>query len=160
MPSQDESQDVKKLRSEMRAGRQPLLQAVREAYKPYLLARKALERQNSAIREQVGLLSSDFDGKAKQLRESSRRSGENPAAMIELYKELSQQAKGVGALIDKELPSLTKLYEPVGKAYAAYEGALDAYNKFMQQYVGKLPASDTNGRALELLQTEIERSLR
>jgi hypothetical protein len=160
LPSQDETPEIKKLRSEMRAGRQPLLQSIREAFKPYLLARRALERQNSAIREQVGLLSSDFDGKAKQLRESSRKTGENPVSVIELYKELSQQAKGVGALIDKELPSLQKLYEPVAKAYAAYEGSLDAYHKFMQQYVGKLPAGDTNGRALELLQTEIERSLR
>jgi len=158
--AQDESPEIKKLRSEMRAGRTPLLQTIREAYKPYLLARKSLERQNSAIREQVGLLSSDFDAKAKQLRESSRKSGENPASMIELYRELSAQAKGVGSLIDKELPNLQKSYEPVAKAFAAYEGALDAYNKFMQQYVGKLPTSDTNGRALELLQTEIERSLR
>jgi hypothetical protein len=160
LPSQDESPDIKKLRSQMREGRTPLLQAIREAYKPYLLARKALERQNSAIREQVGLLSSDFDAKAKQLRESSRKTGENPAMVVELYKALSQQAKSVAALIDKELPSLQKLYDPVAKAFAAYEGALDAYNKYMQQWVGKLPEGDLSGRALELVQTEIERSLR
>src|SRR5690348_2147504 len=133
MPS-DESPEVKKLRSEMRTGRTPLLEAVREAYKPYLLARKALERQNSAIREQVGLLSSEFNTKCKQLRESSRKSGENPAAMIELYKELSQQAKGVASLIDKELPSLQKLYEPVAKAFSTYTGAMDAYNAFMAKW--------------------------
>ncbi len=157
---QDESQEIKKLRSDMRADRTSLLQAIREAYKPYLLAHKALERQNSAIREQVGLLSSDFDAKAKQLRESSKKTGENPATVVELYKQLSAQAKGVAALIDKELPSLEKLYQPVAKAFAAYEGALDAYNKYMQQWVGKLSESDLSGRALELVQTEIERSLR
>jgi hypothetical protein len=157
---QDDSPETKKLRSDMRAGRTPLLQAIREAYKPYLLARKALERQNSAIREQVGLLSSDFDAKATQLRQSSKKTGENPAMVVELYKELSAQAKGVAALIDKELPSLQKLYEPVAKAFAAYEGAMDAYNKYMAGWAGKLPAADLSGRALELVQTEIERSLR
>lgn len=160
MPSQDESSDVKKLRSQMRDGRTPLLQTIREAYKPYLLARKALERQNSAIREQVGLLSSDFDTKATQLRQSSKKTGENPATVVELYRELSAQAKSVAALIDKELLGLQKLYDPVAKAFAAYEGALDAYNKYMQQWIGKLPDGDLSGRALELIQTEIERSLR
>jgi len=160
LPQQDDSPEVKKLRSDMRAGRTPLLQAIREAYKPYLLARKALERQNSAIREQVGLLSSDFDAKATQLRQSSKKTGENPATVVELYKELGAQAKGVAALIDKELPSLEKLYQPVAKAFAAYEGALDAYTKYMAGWADKLPAADLSGRALELVQTEIERSLR
>lgn len=51
MPS-EESQDVKELRRQMREGRAPLLQAIREAYPPYLFARKGLERKNSEVRVQ------------------------------------------------------------------------------------------------------------
>jgi hypothetical protein len=40
------------------------------------------------------------------------------------------------------------------------KGALDAYTKYMQQWVGKLPDGDLSGRALELVQQEIEKSLR
>lgn len=160
MPQQDESPEIKLLRSDMRTGRTPLLEAVKQAYKPYLLARKGLERKNAEIREQVGLLSSEFNAKCKQLRESSRKADESPAAMIETYKELSRQATGVAAKIDKELPALEKLYGPVANAFAAYEGALEAYNKYMDGWRDKLPESDFSGRALELIQTEIERSLR
>jgi hypothetical protein len=77
---QDDSPETKKLRSDMRAGRQPLLEAVKQAYKPYLLARKGLERKNAEIREQVGLLSSEFEEKSKQLYESSKKSGSNSAS--------------------------------------------------------------------------------
>jgi len=73
---------------------------------------------------------------------------------------MSKQAQEVAAFITKELPSLKKLFEPVAKAFAAYEGALDAYNKFMQQWVGKLPESDLSGRALELVKQDIEKSIR
>ena len=158
--SQDESPEVKDLRKKMRDGRQPLLQALKQAYKPYLLARKGLERKNAEIREQVGLLSSEFEEKSKQLYELSKKSDSNPATVVEMYKELSAQAKSVAALIDKELPSIEKLYQPVAKAFSAYEGTLDAYNQFMQPYIGKLPKGDTDGRALQLAKQEIERSLR
>ena len=42
---QDEPQEIKVLR-----------RAFREAYPPYLLARKSLERKNSEVREQLGLV--------------------------------------------------------------------------------------------------------
>lgn len=66
----------------------------------------------------------------------------------------------VSSLIDKELPNLIKLYEPVGELQAAYQQAMDAYNSFIATWVGRLPESDTNGRALELALTEVERALR
>jgi hypothetical protein len=80
--------------------------------------------------------------------------------MVDLYKDLSRQAKAVSTLIDKELPNLVKLYEPVGELYAVYEKALAAYETYMNSWKGKLPESDLSGRALELAPTEIERSLR
>lgn len=160
MPQRDESQEVKEARRNMREGRTPLLEAIKETYRPYLLLRKGLERKNAEIREQVGLLSSEFNATCKQLRESSRKAGESPAAMVEIYKELERQATGVAAMIKQELPALEKLYGPVAKAFAAFEGAQDAYNKYMDGWRGKLPGSDFSGRALELILTEIERSLR
>jgi hypothetical protein len=60
----------------------------------------------------------------------------------------------------QELPNLVKLYEPVGELYAKYQEAMDAYSAFMATWVGRLPESDLNGRALELALQEIERSLR
>ncbi len=159
MPS-EESQDVKELRRQMREGRTPLLQTIREAYPGYLLARKGLERKNSEVREQLGLLNNTFSGSIKKLRESAKSTDDSGEGVILLYQEMSKQAKAVAAFIDKEVPGLTKLFEPVGKAFAAYSGALEAYNKFMQQYVGKLPDGDLNGRALELVKQEIEKSLR
>ncbi|HLX57999.1 MAG TPA: hypothetical protein VKR83_13335 [Ktedonobacteraceae bacterium] len=157
---QEESGEVREFRRQMRAGRAPLLEALKQAYRPYLLAKKSLDRKNSEIREQVGMLSSEFDEKCRLLRESSRKADTNPAAVIDLYKGLSQQATAVAVLIEKELPGLTKLYEPVAKAFAAYEKALKAYNDYMQQWVGKLPESDLSGRALELALDPIEKSLR
>ncbi len=156
--AQDETKE-KELRSEMRKGRTPLIEAVRSAYKPYLIALKGWERKNSELREQVGLLSSDFSEKGKSLRSGSR-SQEGGLGVVELYKELGKQAKAVSSLIDKELPNLIKLYEPVGELHAAYQQAQDAYETYMSTWEGRLPQSDLNGRALELALTEIERSLR
>jgi hypothetical protein len=157
---QDQETLEKELRRQMREGRTPLVQAVRDAYQPYLLTRKGWERKNSELREQVGLLSSEFSTKGKLLRESSRKSTDSGEGMVDLYKELGKQAKAVSTLIDKELPSLVKLYEPVGELFAVYQQAMDAYNAYMAQWVGRLPESDLNGRALELALTEIDRSLR
>lgn len=160
MPQEPESQEIKDLRRRMREGRAPLLQAIREAYPPYLLARKGLERKNSEVREQLCLLNNTFSGSIKRLRESARNTDDSGEGVILLYQEMSKQAKAVAAFIDKEVPGLTKLFEPVGKAFAAYEGALEAYTKYMQQWVGKLPDGDLSGRALELVKQEIEKSLR
>ncbi len=157
---QDQETLEKELRRQMREGRTPLVQAVRDAYQPYLLARKGWERKNSELREQVGLLSSEFSTKGKQLRESSRKSTDSGAGMVDLYKDLSRQAKAVSSLIEKELPNLIKLYEPVGELYTRYKEAMDAYEAYMAQWIGRLPDSDLNGRALELALQEIERSLR
>jgi len=144
----------------MREGRAPLLQAIREAYPMYLLARKGLERKNSEVREQLGLLNNTFSGSIKKLRESARNTDDSGEGVIVLYQEMSKQAKAVAAFIDKEVPGLTKLFEPVAKAFAAYDGALDAYNTYMQQWVGKVPEGDLGGRALELVKQEIDKSLR
>jgi hypothetical protein len=157
---QEESQEIKELRRQMREGRAPLLKAIREAYPPYLLARKSLQRKNSEVREQLGLLNSTFTGSIKELRESARNTDDSGEGVILLYQEMSKQAKAVAAFIDKELPGLKKLFEPVGEAFATYEGALVAYNNYMQQWVGRLPESDLSGRALELVKQEIEKSLR
>lgn len=157
---QDESQEIKELRRQMRAGREPLLAAIREAYPPYLLARKGYNRKNEEVREQLGLLNATFSASTQKLRQSAKNTQDSGASMVALYKAMSKQAKDVAAFIDKQTPELEKLYEPVGKLYAAYQGALDAYYKFMEQWKGKLPESDFSGRALELVQTEIEKSLR
>ncbi|HEX6484671.1 MAG TPA: hypothetical protein VF043_37980 [Ktedonobacteraceae bacterium] len=116
--------------------------------------------KNAELREQVGLLNNQFSTKGKALRESSRKSTDSGEGLVDLYKELSKQAKAVSALIDKELPNLVKLYEPVGELYARYKEAMDAYEAYMAKWVGRLPDSDLNGRALELALQEIERSLR
>jgi hypothetical protein len=158
--SKDESPEVKEARRQMREGRTPLLDAIRETYPPYLLARKAYNRKHEEVREQLGLLNSTFSASIKKLRESSRNTDDSGAGMIALYETMSKQAEEVAAFIKKELPSLKKLYEPVSKAYAAYEGALDAYKKYMQQWVGRLLESDLSGRALELIKQDIEKSLR
>ncbi len=80
--------------------------------------------------------------------------------MVDPYKELSKQAKTVSTLIDKELPNLVQLYEPVGELYAKYQEAMNTYQAYTAQWVGRLPDSDLHGRALELALQEIERSLR
>jgi len=157
---QEESQEVKELRQQMRKGRTPLLDAIREAYSPYLLAHKSLQRKNSEVREQLGLLNSTFAGSIKKLRESARNTDDSGEGVLLLYQEMSRQAKAVADFIDKELPGLQKLFKPVSERHAAYAGALDAYNQYMQQWVGKLPESDLSGRALELIKQEIEKSLR
>ena len=158
--AQDESPEIKDLRRQMREGRAPLLQAVREAYPAYLLAKKALACKNSEVREQLGLLNSTFAGSIKRLRDSDKSTDDSGESIILSYQEMSQQAKAVAAFIDKELPGLQKLFKPVGETYAAYAGALDAYHEYMRQWVGKLPESDLSGRALELVKQDIERSLR
>ncbi len=48
------------------------------------------------------------------------------AGMIAHYETMAQQAEAVAVFINKELPGLRKLFEPVSNAYAAYEGVLDA----------------------------------
>ncbi len=80
--------------------------------------------------------------------------------MVDLYKELSRQAKAVSKLIDTELPNLEKLYQPVGELYAKYEQAMTAYTTYMATWQGKLPESDFKGRALEIALEAIDRSLR
>lgn len=157
---QDETAEVKELRKKMREGRAPLLQAIREAYPSYLLARKGLERKNSEVREQLGLLNATFSGSIKKLRESAKNTDDSGEGVLLLYGEMSKQAKEVAAFIDKELPGLQKLFKPVSEKYAAYTGALEAYNQYMQPFAGKLPESDLSGRALELVKQEIEKSLR
>lgn len=161
MPQQDQQEaQEKELRRQMREGRTSLLDAIRESYPPYLLTKKAYNRKHEEVREQLGLLNSTFSASIKKLRESSRNNDDSGEGMIALYETMSQQAEAVGAFIKKELPGLRKLFEPVSKAYAVYEGALDTYNSYMQQWVGKLPESDLSGRALELVKQEIEKSLR
>lgn len=157
---QDETAEVKALRKQMRDGRAPLLQAIREAYPSYLLARKGLERKNSEVREQLGLLNATFSGSIKSLRESAKNTDDSGEGVLLLYGEMSKQAKEVAAFIDKELPGLQKLFKPVSEKYAAYAGALEAYNQYMQPFAGKLPESDLSGRALELVKQDIEKSLR
>ena len=160
MPQHDEPQEIKDLRRTFRDGRTPLLEAIRATYPPYLLARKSLERKNSEVREQLGLLNNTFDGSIKKLRASARNTDDSGEGVLLLYGQMSEQAKAVAAFIDKELSGLQKLFKPVSERYAAYTGALDAYNQYMQQWAGKLPESDLSGRALELVKQDIEKSLR
>lgn len=51
--------------------------------------------------------------------------------MVDLYKELSKQAKTVTTLIDKELPNLVQLYEPVVELYTKYQEAMNTYQAYM-----------------------------
>jgi len=144
----------------MREGRTPLLNHVRETYPKYLLARKAYNRKHEEVREQLGMLNASFSGSIKQLRASSRDNQQSGEDMIAIYETLAKQAKDVAAYMDKELPGLRKLYEPVGKAYAVYAGAIGDYDHYMGTWRGKLPDSDLSGRALELVQMEVEKALR
>ena len=89
---QEETQETRELRRQMREGRTPLLEAIREAYSPYLLARKSLERKNSEVREQLGLLNSTFAASIKKLRESARNTDDSGEGVILLYQEMSKQA--------------------------------------------------------------------
>jgi len=157
---QDQEALEEELRRQMREGRTPLIQAVRDTYEPFMLAKKGWVRKNAELREQVDLLNNQFSTKGKQLRESSRKSTDSGEGLVDLCKDLSRQAKAVSTLIDKELPNLIKLYEPVGELYARYKEAMDAYEAYMLKWVGRLPESDLNGLALELALQEIERSLR
>ncbi len=156
----DSDTQARELRKAMREGRAPLIEAVRAAYQPYLIAMKGWERKNAELREQVGLLSNEFSVKGALLRASSRKAQEGGAGLVELYKELSKQAKAVSTLIDKELANLVKLYEPVGELYGAYQQAMTAYEAYVATWKGRLPDSDLSGRALELALEPIERSLR
>ena len=67
---QDQEALEKELRRQMREGRTPLIQNVREAYSLFLLAKKGWERKNAELREQVGLLSNQFSTKGRQLVEA------------------------------------------------------------------------------------------
>lgn len=91
---------------------------------------KCWERKNAEIREQVGLLSSDFREKGWLLRSSSRSSEEGGLGVVDSYKEHSKQANAVSSLIDKELPNLVKLHEPVGELHAAYQKAVADYETY------------------------------
>ena len=42
--AQDESREIKELRSDMCKGRLPLIEAIRSAYKPHLITMKGWER--------------------------------------------------------------------------------------------------------------------
>jgi len=55
--AQEESPEIKELRSDMRKGRIPLIEANRSAYKPYLIAMKDWERKNAELREQSSSMS-------------------------------------------------------------------------------------------------------
>jgi hypothetical protein len=85
---------------------------------------------------------------------------EGGLVVVDSYKALAKQAKAVASLIDKELPKLIVLYNPVGELYDSYQKALQAYNQYMDTWKGRLPDSGLSGRTLELALTEIERSLR
>jgi hypothetical protein len=85
--AQYESQEIKEPRRDMRKGRLPLLEAIRSAYKPYLIAMKGWERKNAELREQVRLLSSDFSEKGRVLRSSARSAQEGSLGVVESYKE-------------------------------------------------------------------------
>ena len=160
MPQQDPETQEKEPRRHMREGRTPLLEAVRAAYPPYLIARKGYNRKNEEVRDQLNLLNSTFSTSTQKLRQSARNTADSGEGMPALYEAMSKQAKEVATFIDKELPGLKKLYEPVGKLHATYQQALDAYHAYMEGWKGRLPESDLSGRALELVQQEIERSLR
>ncbi len=160
MPQDQESQDIKDLRRQMREGRAPLLDAIRQAYPGYLLARKGLERKNSEVREQLGMLNATSTTSIKKLRESARNTDDSGEAVLLAYAEMSKQAKAVAEFIDKELPGLQKLFKPVSEKFAAYSGAVEAYNAYMATWVGKLPDADLSGRAFELVKQDIEKSLR
>ena len=91
MPQDQQEAQEKELRRQMREGRAPLIQAVRDTYQPFLLAKKGWERKNAELREQVGLLNNQFSTKGKLLRESSRKSTDSGAGMVDLYGELYTQ---------------------------------------------------------------------
>ena|SRR5947207_13875185 len=84
----------------MREGRTPLLEAVRQAYPPYLLARKAYNRKHEEVREQLGLLNATVSGSIKKLRELSRNTQDSGEGMITLYEMLSKQTKEVSTFIE------------------------------------------------------------
>ncbi len=160
MPQDQQEAQEKELPSQMRAGRTPLLEAIRETYPPYLLARKSYNRKHEEVREQLGLLNATLSTSITKLRQSSRNNEDSGEGMIASYEAMSQQAEAVAALIKKELPGLRKLFDPVAKAYATYQKAIDAYNTYMEGWNGRLPESDLSGRALELVKQDIEKSLR
>jgi hypothetical protein len=151
---QDEPKDspeIAALRKQMRAGRTPLLEAIRAAYPPYLIAHKGYNRKHEEVREQLGLLNSTFSASIKKLRESSRNNDDSGEGMIALYEAIAQQADAVSAFIKKESPGLRKLFEPVAKAFATYQKAIEAYDKYMEGWKGRLSESDLSGERLNLL---------
>jgi len=82
----------------VRKGRIPLIEAIRSAYKPYLIAMKGWECKNAELREQVGLLSSDFSEKGRVLRSSPRSTQEGGLGVVESY-----MASWRGKLPDSDL---------------------------------------------------------
>ncbi len=125
------------LRKQMREGRTPLIEAVCTAWQKFFIANKGLSRKTDELREQVGLLQNEFLAKGKQLRTSSHKTTslrdqrDSSATAIPLFESLSAQAKAVSELIDKELPKLNKLENPVADAYEAYRQAFVLYREYM-----------------------------
>ncbi|SRR5258707_3831613 len=162
---QDNDTQVPELRKQMRAGRTPLIEACRTTWQQFYIANKGLTRKYDELREQVGLLQNEFLAKGKQLKDSRKTSSlreerGDSTATIPLFEVLSQQAKAVSEPIDKELPKLHKLDEPVAKQYAAYQEALGKYNAYTATWRGRLPDQDLSGRALELALESVEKALR
>jgi hypothetical protein len=94
---QDQDTLEKELRRQMREGRAPLIQAVRDTYEPSLLVKKGWERKNAELREQVGLLNNQFSTKGKQLRESSRKSTDSGEGLLKLIAHISTKIGNVPA---------------------------------------------------------------
>jgi len=150
----------------MREGRAPLIEAGRATYQQFYVANKGGARKVEELREQVAMMGSEFAAKVKLVRDSSRKMSslrekrDSTKAIIPMFQALSDQAKALSELIDKEVPNLTKQDEPIDKLYAAYQRALADYRKYMESWKGKLPESDLNGRALEIALDVVEKSLR
>ena len=87
---QDESPEIKELRSQMHKGCKPLLDAIESTYLPYLLARKGWNRKNEEVRDHIALLNNTFAEAVQRLRAASRNTQGSGEGMIASYKELSR----------------------------------------------------------------------
>jgi chromosome segregation ATPase len=158
--------EARELRRQMREGRTPLIEAVCAAWQKFFIANKGLSRKTDELREQVGLLQNEFLAKGKQLRSTShkttslREQRDSSETAIPLFEGLSAQAKAVAELIDKELPKLTKLENPVANAYEAYRQSFIAYREYMANWRGRLSDEDLTDRSLDVALDQVEKSLR